>query len=85
MRKINYKKIAIHSVLWVLLMFFCYLVIDMLYINPSVYIKPLARTENSFLNGVYISVFYTVFYVGLIKVVRWMIECFDWLLKKYVK
>ena len=75
MRKINYKKIAVHSVLWLLLIFFCYLLIDMLYI------KPLGRMANSFLNGVYISVLLTVFYIGLIKVISWMLKGFDWLLE----
>ena len=75
MRKINYKKIAVHSILWLLLIFFGYLVIDMLYI------KPLWRMANSFLDEVHISVLLTVFYIGLIKVIRWIIKGFDWLLK----
>ena len=75
MRKINYKKIAVHSILWLLLIFFGYLVIDMLYI------KLLRIMANSFLQGVYISVLLTVFYIGLIKVISWMIKGFDWLLE----
>lgn len=75
MRKINYKKIAIHSVLWISIIFFGYLLIDMMYI------KPLCRFAYSFLNGVYISVLLTIFYIGLIKVISWIIKGFDWLLE----
>ena len=73
MRKINYKKIAIHSVLWITLIFFGYLLIDMMYI------KPLCMFAYSFLNGVYISVLLTIFYIGLIKVINWIIKGFEWL------
>ena len=75
MRKINYKKIAVHSILWLLLIFFGYLLIDMMYI------KPLCKFAYSFLNGVYISVLLTIFYIGLIKVISWMLKGFDWLLE----
>ncbi len=75
MRKINYKKIAVHSILWLLLIFFGYLLVDMMYI------KLLCKFANSFLDGVYISVLLTVFYIGLIKVISWMIKGFDWLLE----
>ena len=75
MRKINYKKIAVHSILWLLLIFFGYLLIDMLYI------KPLEIWAYSFSSGAYISVLLTIFYIGLIKVIRWMIKGFNWLLE----
>ena len=75
MRKINYKKIVVHSILWLLLIFFGYLLIDMMYI------KPLCKFAYSFNSGLFLFVLLTVFYIGLIKVISWMIKGFDWLLE----
>ena len=75
MRKINYKKIVVHSILWLLLIFFGYLLIDMMYI------KPLCKFAYSFNSRLFLFVLLTVFYIGLIKVISWMIKGFDWLLE----
>ena len=74
MKKLNYKKIAVHSTLWILLICFGYFLIDIMYI------KPLSKWAYSFKSGLFISVMLTIFYIGLIKVISWVSKGLYWLI-----
>lgn len=74
MKKLNYKKIAAHSTLWIILICLGYFLIDI------AYIKPLSKWAYSFKSGLFISVMLTIFYIGLIKVISWVSKGFYWLI-----
>lgn len=75
MRKINYKKIAVHSILWLLVISILSLFIY------KMYIIPISEFAYSFISGLYIFAQLTIFYIGLIKVIDWIIKGFNWLLE----
>ena len=75
MIKKNYKRIFVHSVLWLLAISILCLVIYKLYIMP------ISKFAYSFESGLLIFGLLTIFYIGLIKVIDFAIKGISWLLK----
>ena len=75
MIKKNYKRIFVHSILWLLIISILYLVVYKLYIIP------ISKFAYSFESGLLIFGLLTVFYIGVIKVIDCAIKGVDWLLK----
>ena len=75
MIKKNYKRIFVHSVLWLSVLSIWSLLIYKLYIIP------ISTFAYSFGSGLFIFALLTVFYIGVIKVIDLAVKGFKWLLK----